>query len=843
MLNRIIKIFIIALGIFISILFVIKYLQDITRVIYYEREASTINSRLTYNDDSLRVFTGIDSTDFTARPIPDSGDVILTIDNLAATPENWRHLVDSVFTIGYQFPISYLNADGDTLQTSMRRSPVQRKEVIGLAVLVVILIITGSAYILVGFWAFARRPDSGAVRALTLFCLSMATLLATSVSLGERAAFSIPFIDEILGVLRSFGLVFGPLWLTLQLLFPKPRRIIQKRPVLIYGLIFAAPIIPYLFIGPLGDRLTGSIIAVIIAVQILLGFYILTVSYIKTKNPVEKRQSRIVLWGSGIGMGGLLLMIVFFNLLFRWFAGISNFMRIAIIDSMFLLLLISPLSFAYSIGRYRLLEIEGKIRRGTRYAIVTILLFGIFFVFLYFASNLLMNAIGIENRSVVLALAMVLAIGFTTSQGRLKGYVERQIYPERNRLKNMLGNFLQQSLREADHRNFFEGLNSKLKESLGVDKAWTVLNVNQVLHWGEGINAPFTMDSHLIKEIERMGNRPLLLDELLACGRIDITDRERHWLKENEIALILPLNTASRFIGFVAMGFKSDDKDFEPADMEILQSLSSQAAVASENLILVEENLDKQRLEDQLRMAQEVQQGLLPQTMPETPGLDVFGVSYSCLEVAGDYYDVVRLDDTRTMMAVGDVSGKGAGAAMLMSNVQASIRTAIRMGTSLELSQIIAQVNDLICASTRPGEFITFFICVYNAETRRLAYVNAGHNPPLVLRKDGSLTELEEGGLILGAIPDVPYEQGEIELNEGELLFMYTDGLTEAENGSGEMFEEERVRELIRSSIDSGSAQIIDDMWKEVSAFIADTARTDDLTMLAARGIAYNSGQ
>jgi sigma-B regulation protein RsbU (phosphoserine phosphatase) len=219
--------------------------------------------------------------------------------------------------------------------------------------------------------------------------------------------------------------------------------------------------------------------------------------------------------------------------------------------------------------------------------------------------------------------------------------------------------------------------------------------------------------------------------------------------------------------------------------------------------------------------------------MPETPGLEVFGTSLSCLEVAGDYFDVINLDDSKTVLAIGDVSGKGAGAAMLMSNLQASIRTAVRIGS--DLKQMIGQINDLIFDNTQAHQFITFFAGVYDKSTSQFVYVNAGHNPPLLVKKDGSLTLLGSGGLILGAMSNMTYEQESIKLDRGDLLFLYTDGLSEAENPEGDMYDEERVEEFVIRNRDLDIDEIVELLATEVKAFMNGMERKDDLTLLIAR--------
>jgi len=351
-----------------------------------------------------------------------------------------------------------------------------------------------------------------------------------------------------------------------------------------------------------------------------------------------------------------------------------------------------------------------------------------------------------------------------------------------------------------------------------------------------------------------------MIDELTASEKIDLSKDEANWFEDKQIAMILPMIRGGKLVGFLAIGYKSGQKDFEVADMEILHSLVSQVTVASENIMLLEENVQKRRLEDQLEMARKVQQGLLPEKIPKTPGLEIMGESLSCLEVAGDYYDVVRLDENRTVMAIGDVSGKGAGAALLMSNLQASFRTAVSIGmkvtdiakqmintlqstaeqhvgesSGITMSEMVARINELTFNNTPSDRFITFFVAIYDKRTSTLEYVNAGHNPPMVIRFGGEVEELSEGGLLLGALSGMPYEQGTIKLELGDILFLYTDGISEAENAEGDMFGEEKMKELFLRNSSQAPQKLKELLEGEVKDFIGKTPLSDDFTLLIAK--------
>jgi sigma-B regulation protein RsbU (phosphoserine phosphatase) len=335
-----------------------------------------------------------------------------------------------------------------------------------------------------------------------------------------------------------------------------------------------------------------------------------------------------------------------------------------------------------------------------------------------------------------------------------------------------------------------------------------------------------------------------MLDEELASDKLKLNPDERSWLSDRKIIMILPLQTRTRLVGFIGLGFKSEREDFNIEECGMLMSIASQVAVAAENLQLLEENIEKQRLEKELGMARRVQQGLLPGKIPDTPGLEIAARSKFCLEVAGDYYDVINIDDRRTVLAIGDVSGKGAAAALLMSNIQASFRIAVGIGsrtsdpvTGLNIADVVSRINDLIHRNTPPDQFITFFVGVYEPENRTFSYVNAGHNPPMLLRANGRLELMDKGGLLLGAMSDMPYEQGSLGLEKNDLIFLYTDGVSEAENAGDEMFGEERIKTILQENRNLPPTEILSKLEDEVQDFIGDVPLSDDFTTLVARAV------
>jgi sigma-B regulation protein RsbU (phosphoserine phosphatase) len=240
-------------------------------------------------------------------------------------------------------------------------------------------------------------------------------------------------------------------------------------------------------------------------------------------------------------------------------------------------------------------------------------------------------------------------------------------------------------------------------------------------------------------------------------------------------------------------------------------------------------------MEEELAIARSIQQGFLPRKIPDTPGLKVAAKSVFCLEVAGDYYDVISFKDTGTLLAVGDVAGKGAGAALLMANLQASLRTAAAIGVRSRLGEVVARINNLIFNNTSPDQYITFFAGYYRQEKGILTYVNAGHNPPLLVRKGEITLNLDKGGLILGCLEDMQYEHGEVKLKPNDLLVLFTDGVSEAMNADEEEFGVERIEKYITANAGKPVEDILAGLENEILTFCGDQPLLDDFTLMLVR--------
>jgi serine phosphatase RsbU (regulator of sigma subunit) len=293
--------------------------------------------------------------------------------------------------------------------------------------------------------------------------------------------------------------------------------------------------------------------------------------------------------------------------------------------------------------------------------------------------------------------------------------------------------------------------------------------------------------------------------------------------------LAAPLVVEGRAIG--VFNLESDREDaYHDGHLEMLGVFAAQAAVAIERARLTRELLDRRRLEKELAIAREIQASFLPKRAPEIPGFELAGATQPHDEVGGDYFDFIRVSDTRLGIAIADVSGKGIPAALIMAGFRMSLLAEIR--NEFTMRSVMRKVNSLLHESTERDKFVTLFYGNLDWKNRVLSFSNAGHNPPLLLRADGRVEYLLEGGVALGVLPDALYEERPLALQPGDVLVLYTDGISEAESPVGEQYGTRRLEQCLKRVVSGTAYEILKAIVDDVTAWAGERGVTDDLTLV-----------
>ncbi len=302
-------------------------------------------------------------------------------------------------------------------------------------------------------------------------------------------------------------------------------------------------------------------------------------------------------------------------------------------------------------------------------------------------------------------------------------------------------------------------------------------------------------------------------------------------------SLLLPLRTGEETFGVVVCGPRMGNQPYTENDLEFGAGLVAQAAVAFENAWHFRETVGKKQLEKELALAAAIQQGLFPARLPALAMTDIAARNLQAKQVGGDYYDAIPVDQVGPnqphLLCVVDISGKGMFASLLMSNIQATLRALLSRDSTLPV--LAVRANDLLWASSPSNRYATAILVMYQPESGACQWVNCGHNDGILLRPTGDAQLLECSGLALGLFPKREYEQQEFVLEDGDLLALYSDGVTEAQNESENEFGMDRLIACMRANRDRPASEIVDEVFREIDLFVGDAPQFDDITLMVVK--------
>ncbi len=317
----------------------------------------------------------------------------------------------------------------------------------------------------------------------------------------------------------------------------------------------------------------------------------------------------------------------------------------------------------------------------------------------------------------------------------------------------------------------------------------------------------FVVDERFLKEVLRV--------------RKDLILNPSEFGQKNFSLVLSHKNVSDGRVFVLIFGKRKEDLGFKISDVELIRTIFITAINAMENLKVLSLNYD-------MKLAYEIQKNLLPKELPSNEKIDISALSIPSKVVSGDYYDVIKLSEDEFIVAIADVCGKGVSASLLMSNLQASLKSFLLFSSDIKF--IVQSLNKIIQINTSPEQFITFFICRIDLKNFVLEYVNAGHNPP-VLFKRGGHKFLEEGGAVLGVIED-EYKVGKVEIESGDLIFLYTDGVIEAMNLREEEFGVREIISFLESNANLPADKIVNSVKEMIFSFSYGVEQVDDITLV-----------
>ncbi|HEY7212412.1 MAG TPA: SpoIIE family protein phosphatase [Bryobacteraceae bacterium] len=702
--------------------------------------------------------------------------------------------------------------------------------------------------LLIGFYiAFARPRDP-------LAWITM-TMLA---SFGQLLSTDIPWL--ISSPWRDFVFVYHAvlasswhLWLVLfALYFPVPfawwKRHAWLNWVLALPSISLASMNIYAYLRA-GTHLRGlrrladfsqridTPVAILFTIYIAVFFALLGWKGGIAKTPDAKRRLRLMSAGCTLALAPL-LPVVFLKVP-MWLETIC-----------LLMVIFFPITMAYVIVVERAMDIKMVVRSGVRYALAAnsikilrvILITALVWVTIELAQQSTHRWEGVLIA--VAGVALIVTVGRIARRVGL--WMDRQFFREAYNAELILTDLGSSVASIRDTRVLLQTVARRISSSLHVERIIVLLERGALYEpaYALGFNGgspQVALDSNTatIRYLKQARSPSKVYFDDPQSWIYGTPDSEQRILRMLEAQLLLPVEMNSRLLGLISLGAKKSEMPYSHGDLQLLSAVASQTGLALENAELSEtirkEIAQRERVNRELEIARDVQQHLFPQKLPRVEGLDFAGYCRPAEGVGGDYYDFVRLTNDCLGVAIGDVSGKGIAAALLMASLQASLR-----GQTIKpcetLAEMVGLINRLVYEASAENRYATFFYAQYDPHNRMLRYVNAGHNAPMVLRcGTGEIIRLSEGGMVIGLFPDCEFYEGRVALERGDVFLAFTDGISEAMNSADDEFGEERLMHALREHKARTAADLISELLDCVDRFTVGARQHDDMTLVAVR--------
>ncbi|HET9528810.1 MAG TPA: SpoIIE family protein phosphatase, partial [Blastocatellia bacterium] len=730
-------------------------------------------------------------------------------------------------------------------------------------VFVLVLYVLMPAFCMVlGFGVAALKPGDFIAWLLLALMLSFGRILT-----GFEPALWKGSLRDVMLVYQSFFQTSWPIWMMLLgIYFPERLELDRRLPWIKWILI-----IPNAFFGisniiiSLGSMKNSAFISrleaalrpldpVEITVSLTsIGLFFAAIGYKSgtASAPDARRRLRLLQIGTTVSLTPSF--IIFIMSLVK---GVQPARAVPFIIGLpaWLLLFLFPLTLAYVIVVHRALDVRVVIRQGVRYAfarggVVVLRTLIIVAILLVMATQINKPDMRTVDIVTIIGIGVTLILLMRRLGEQLIAWTDRRFFREAYNAEHILSELSENVRTMVETGPLLETVARRISESLHVPRVALLLASDGVYRPAYALGydqPPDVAFSEKAATTERLkeGGEPLRVyfdDEDSWINRTPGLDGERDMLEALDSQLLLPLSVKERLPGFISLGPKQSEEPYTNSDLRLLQSVATQTGLALENsrwtARIAAEIAQRERINRELEIAREVQERLFPQKLPSVFGLDYCGACRPALGVGGDYYDFLLLPGDRFGIAIGDVSGKGIAAALLMASLQASLRSQAILGTD-NVAELIGNVNRLVYDASAENRYATFFYAQYEPSTRLLTYVNAGHNAPTLLRKKGDeweIIRLDAGGAVVGLLRGFPYSQASVTLEPGDTLVAFTDGISEAMNPADEEWGEENLIETVKLCEGLGASDTIGRIVEAADRFAAGAKQHDDMTLIVVR--------
>jgi len=698
----------------------------------------------------------------------------------------------------------------------------------------------GIVLFVLGFVVYLLKPDTATSWVFLLLCLFLGTYMVTAYDV--QSTYTLAYIHYL-------ALCFMPApCLHLGLIFPERKPILDRFPFLT-GLVYLPAALLALFLGiylfhysaildgPLawlpGYKQLGAMARLYAIVGAFGLIALVLMSYFKAKTPASRQRAKMVLFGVTTAFVPSVVFMLLVNLHILLFPY----------NLIVFFILLFPIFIGYSIVRHNLFEADAIIRRTVGYVIVTAVVVGIY-VLVTVTFNLLLGQYRLaQSPSFPILFTIGVILVFNPLRNNVQALVDRIFFRKEYDYGAIVEKVSGAMTSLLDLNQILRHLVRTFTDDMFVDSSTVLLldpagNTYQVRlaegeKRGELEQVRFMRDDPLMNVVEEE-KRELTKYDLLEDPRYrDIRQQCKADFEALRATLIIPLTFQEKVIGFLGLGDKKSGKFYNREDIDLLRTLAYQSAVAIENARLFQENLEKQRMEEELNIAHDLQVSMLPAECPQIAGFVITAASLPAREVGGDFYDFFTMDENRLGMIIGDVTGKSVSGALVMS----AARSVFRMLSEEQLAvdQIMNRANYRTKQDIKSGMFVALLYAVLDAGDNTVSLCSAGQTQPIHLsRRTGEVRLIETEGdtFPLGILAEADYRETRLPLSPGDMVVFYTDGIVEAMNPQREIFGFERLLEVIGQFDGSSPEILMRSIMENVDQFAGEAEQHDDLTVI-----------
>jgi len=559
---------------------------------------------------------------------------------------------------------------------------------------------------------------------------------------------------------------------------------------------------------------------------VTLSIYFLTRGYKRINNPALKIQVRVVIAGIIAAVGIYVCGVIIPTILsIEMPSMLTEFIII-------ITLIVGPGAIAWAIIKYRFLDIGLIARQSLVYTLTTAIVVGGYLLIITQLSSFFFSLFGFQSRILDILVVVIMLLFFQPLYTQVDDFVRRLFIRSRSDYRHLMEELSRDLIAIFDTMRLATTVGDKLNREMFIERTYfALIQDNDMTYKLIGETREYSIENEILELLLQKQN-PIFVDSIKRLHREGYLIGH---LAGHNCHLLMPLMDKGKLVGVIGTTAKAGGYGYTYEDITLLTVLANQVVVSLNNARLYSESLEKQRLEEELAVARQIQLNLLPKSVPVHKNYQFAAFNHPSRQVGGDYYDFMRTTDGQISVVVADVSGKGVGAALLVARLQAVLQSEGQRGRPVDT--MIAGINDFLVNSTTADKFVTMFYGEFNCESGCFCFCNAGHNYPFLIRRNDDIEYLQDGGLLLGAFAGSQYQISRTQINKGDVLVIFTDGLTEAFNENDEEYGEERLIKAVKDARSKSAQFICGHMIKSIRQFAVDPTEADDMTVVVIKGI------